>query len=97
MHQPHLNDQRPPDRPGPGPWEESPDRGGESKTLDAFIHHLEDWPGCHIFLALRLDEPAYGTVQKLVASRSGQIDLYPLEPRQISSIRLEIITKYGLR
>ena len=65
-------------------WEKSPDVARESKTLDAFIRHLEDWPHCHVFLALRPEEPAYGTVQKLVASLVGPVELYPLEPMQLA-------------
>ncbi len=65
-------------------WEKSPDVARESKTLDAFIRHLEDWPHCHVFLALRPEEPAYGTVRKLVASLVGPVELYPLEPMQLA-------------
>ena len=66
-------------------WEKSPDVARESKTLDAFIRHLEDWPHCHVFLALRPEEPAYGTVQKLVASLAGPVELYPLQPMQLAN------------
>ncbi len=59
-------------------WEKSPDVAREAKALDAFIRHLDDWPHCHVFLALRPDEPAYGTVQKLEASLRGPVaDLSP--------------------
>jgi hypothetical protein len=45
-------------------WEESPDVTREAKALSAFIRHLDDWPRCHVFLALRLDEPAYSMVRE---------------------------------
>ena len=65
-------------------WEKSPDVARESKTLDAFVRHLEDWPGCHIFLALRPEEPAYGTVQELEASLRGPVQIYSLERMQLA-------------
>ena len=64
-------------------WEKSPDVAREAKALDAFIRHLDDWPHCHVFLALRPDEPAYGIVQGLEASLRGQVQLYPLELMQL--------------
>jgi hypothetical protein len=60
-------------------WERSPDATMESRTLDAFLHHLDDWPACHLFLALRPDEPAFGIVQTLEASLPGTVEIYPLE------------------
>jgi hypothetical protein len=65
-------------------WEKSPDVAREAKALDAFIRHLEDWPHCHVFLALRPDEPAYGTAQKLEASLRGAVEIYPLELMQLA-------------
>ena len=59
-------------------WEKSPDPGLEAKTLDAFLHHFGDWPTCHVFVALRPDEPAFGTVERLVASRPGPAEIYRL-------------------
>ena len=60
-------------------WEKSPDVALESKTLDSFLRHLDNWPACHMFMALRPDEPAFGTVEKLAASLPGPAKLYPLE------------------
>ena len=61
-------------------WEKSPDPEFEAKTLDAFLHHLDEWPNCHIFVALRPDEPAFAIVERLVAGRPGPAQLYQLEP-----------------
>jgi hypothetical protein len=65
-------------------WEKSPDVAREAKALDALIRHLDDWPHCHVFLALRPDEPAYGTVQELEASLRGAVRIYPLESMQLA-------------
>ena len=60
-------------------WERSPDAKLESRTLEAFLHHLNDWPACHVFLALRPDEPAYGIVEDLAESLPGAAQIYALE------------------
>jgi hypothetical protein len=60
-------------------WEKSPDAPRESKTLDSFLHHLDDWPACHIFMALRPDDPAHREVKKLAKSLSGTAETYPLQ------------------
>ncbi len=65
-------------------WEKSPDAPRESKTLNAFIRHLDDWPQCHIFVALRPNEPAYDAVQELEASRRGHVQIYLLEAMQLA-------------
>jgi hypothetical protein len=59
-------------------WEKSPDAALESKTLDSFLTHLDDWPLCHIFMALRADEPAHGEVEKLADVLPGTAEIYPL-------------------
>jgi hypothetical protein len=60
-------------------WERSPDAKFESSTLNAFLHHLGEWPPCHIFVALRPDESAYGIVEDLAQSLPGAAQIYPLE------------------
>ena len=60
-------------------WEKSPDVSLESKTLDSFLRHRDDWPGCHFFVALRPDQPAFDTVRRLAASLPGPATLYDLE------------------
>ena len=52
-------------------WEKTPDARAESHTLDAFLRHLDDWPACHIVMALRPDEPAYGIVESVGKSLPG--------------------------
>lgn len=59
-------------------WEQSPDPKFEAKTLHAFLHHLDEWPPCHVFLALRPDEPAHGEVEKLAQSLPGAAETYAL-------------------
>ena len=59
-------------------WEKSPDPEFEAKTLDAFLHHLDEWPKCHIFMALRREELAFGVVKKLSDSLPGTAIIYPL-------------------
>jgi hypothetical protein len=46
-------------------WEQSKDPRFEAKTLAAFLSHADDWPDCHVFLALRPDDPAYEVVETL--------------------------------
>ena len=65
-------------------WEKSPDVGREAKALDAFIRHPDDWAHCHVFLALRPDEPAYDTVKKLEASLRGPVKIHSLEHMQLA-------------
>ncbi|MGZ9111621.1 MAG: hypothetical protein ACXW3X_11180 [Rhodoplanes sp.] len=60
-------------------WERSPDAKLESRTLEAFLHHLNEWPACHMFLALRPDEPIYTIVENVAESLSGAAQVYPLE------------------
>jgi hypothetical protein len=60
-------------------WEKSPDAKAESHTLDAFLHHLDDWPVCHVVMALTPDEPAYGIVKDLTNSRPVVAQPYSLE------------------
>ncbi len=43
-------------------WEKSPDARFEATTLDAFLHNPNEWPQCHVFMALRPDDPAIDTV-----------------------------------
>ncbi len=64
-------------------WEQSPDPRFEAKTLNAFLHHLDDWPPCHVILALRPDEPAYGEVEKLAKSLPGTAEIYPLQEMKL--------------
>jgi hypothetical protein len=59
--------------------EKSPDAKAESHTVDAFLRHLGEWLPCHIFVALRPDEPAYGIVEDLAQSLPGAAQVYPLE------------------
>jgi hypothetical protein len=60
-------------------WEQSPDPAFEAKTLQAFLHQTDEWPLCHIILALRPEEPAFTTVSRLVASRPGPAKIHELE------------------
>ena len=60
-------------------WEKSPDVSREAKTLDSFLRHLNEWPLCHIFMALRPDEPACGEVESLAKSLPAQAKIYPLK------------------
>jgi hypothetical protein len=64
-------------------WEKSPDAALESKTLDSFLRHLDDWPACHIFMALRPDEPAHAEVEKLAASLPGTAEVYTLHDMKL--------------
>jgi hypothetical protein len=59
-------------------WEKSPEVAREAKALDSFIHHLDDWPQCHIFLALRPDEPALAEAQSLERSLPETAAIYRL-------------------
>jgi hypothetical protein len=59
-------------------WEQSPDPKFEAKTLHAFLHHLDEWPPCHLFMALRPDEPALGEVEKLADSLPGTAETHTL-------------------
>jgi hypothetical protein len=65
-------------------WEKSPDAALESKTLDSSLRHLDYWPRCHIFLALRPDRLAHGEVQKLADSMPGAAEIYPLHDMELS-------------
>lgn len=60
-------------------WEKSPDPKFEAITLDGFLHSPDEWPRCHVFMALRPEEPAIGTVERLVASLRGSADIHPLQ------------------
>jgi hypothetical protein len=64
-------------------WEKSPDVGLEAKTLDAFLHRREEWPACHIFMALRPDEPAFGAIERLVRSLPGAAGIHRLEEMEL--------------
>jgi hypothetical protein len=68
-------------------WERSSDPTMESRTLDAFLRHLDDWPTCHLFLALRPDEPAYGVIEALARSMPGTAHVYPLELMNLAETR----------
>ena len=59
-------------------WEQSPSADFEAKTLNAFLRHLHDWPLCHLFIALRRDDPAFGLAKELRASHPGTAELYEL-------------------
>ena len=59
--------------------EESPDPALEGKTLGAFLSDREDWPPCHLFIAVRDEE---GTALKVVRDLTGRYpaaEIYPLE------------------
>jgi hypothetical protein len=68
-------------------WEGSSDATMESRTLDNFLRHLDDWPACHLFLALRPDEPAYGAVEALARSMPGTAHVYPLDLMNLAEAR----------
>ena len=68
-----------------GQWEKSPDPSFEAKTLNAFLHHLDDWPLCHVLMALRPDAPAFGIVEQLVAEGAEQaLDALAAPPRRVT-------------
>jgi len=60
-------------------WEKSPDPAFEAKALGNFLDHLDDWPQCHLFVALRPDDPAHEIMARVVAGRPGAAQLYSLE------------------
>ncbi len=66
-------------------WEKSPDPEMEAKTLEAFLQQLEEWPNCHLFMALRPDERANGVASKLVQSRQGPAERYDLATMNLES------------
>jgi hypothetical protein len=65
-------------------WEEAPDVTREAKALSAFVRHLDDWPRCHVFLAMRPDEPEYSIVRELEASLRGLVQIYRLGTMQLA-------------
>ena len=67
-------------------WEKSPDAALEAKTLSTFLHNLEDWPNCHVFIGLRPDEPAFAIVERLIAGRPGPAQLHRLRPMALEVV-----------
>jgi hypothetical protein len=65
-------------------WEKSQDPILEGKTLDTFLSHLEDWPPCHIFLAVREEEGAALRAVKNLAQAYPAAEVYPLEEMTLS-------------
>ena len=65
-------------------WEDSSDPAYEVRTLRSFLRHLDQWPPCHLFLALRPEEPAIGAVKRLVAECPGPAELYRLEDMDLT-------------
>jgi len=65
-------------------WEKSQDAGFEAKTLDAFLSHLEDWPPCHIFLALREEEGDALRAVKDLAQAYPAAEVYQLGEMALS-------------
>ena len=64
-------------------WEKSRGIKMEGDILDSFLRHLEDWPLCHIFVALRKEDPAYSAIENLCDSYPGDCEEYPLMPMHL--------------
>jgi hypothetical protein len=75
-------------------WELSPDPRFEAKTLHAFLHHLEEWPPCHVVMALRPDEPARDEVEKLARSLPGTARTYALHEMKLDRDEGDRLTAY---
>ncbi len=65
-------------------WEKSPDPKKEANILDAFLRHRDDWPSCHMFLALRPDDPALAHMESLSAAYPGSAKIH-----RLGDLRLE--------
>jgi hypothetical protein len=59
-------------------WDKSPSIGFEESTLDAFLRHLDDWPLCHVFIAIRPEPPAFEAASRFQHSHWGTAELFKL-------------------
>jgi hypothetical protein len=66
-------------------WEKSPGIKMEGDILDSFIRHIEDWPPCHIFVALREEDSAYAAIERISDAYPGDCEFYPLLPMNLDS------------
>jgi hypothetical protein len=66
-------------------WEESPALEASATLLKGFLRHIEDWPQCHIFIALRKEGRAYEIVDDLENSLPGTMEVYDLMPMHLST------------
>ena len=71
-------------------WDQSPDLTKESRVLEAFIRHYDEWPPCHIFVACRLDETSRIILEEL---RDGFPQIVKIQ--EIGEMNLEDETLKG--
>jgi hypothetical protein len=83
-------------------WEKTQASRAESDLLDSFLRRLDEWPECHIVLALRArgsspdprDQEALESVEMLVQSRPAQASMYELGEMELDDAESDRLMEF---
>jgi hypothetical protein len=75
-------------------WDKSPNLEMESNILDAFLHHLDEWPPCHMVLGVRSDEKPRAILRQLQKGFEGAMDIFPLPPMHLEEASGSTLLQY---
>jgi hypothetical protein len=75
-------------------WEKSPNLEMESKILDSFLRHLDEWPPCHMFLGVRSDGRSREILRQLRKGFEGAMECYELQAMHLDESSIERMLGY---
>lgn len=58
----------------------------EAEILNAFLKDLDNWPPCHVFVALRPEDEALQTIQQITRSIQGPAEVYLLKEMHLGDL-----------
>jgi hypothetical protein len=64
-------------------WDKSSNLEMEANIFDSFLHHLDEWPSCHMLLGVRSDEKPSALLKQLQKGFQGAMEIFDLLPMHL--------------